>query len=373
MGHVGWLSRTAATRRESGDDPPRRQPTDWTSDWGDAVGRAATSDIDRRVNAPGTAANGVSTGGLRDSLTHQLAVEVFRRHRDAGSGTCCRCGARAPCPTRWRAAAVITAAGDDPGRHDRLPPIEVAQFSSTRADGPVGAQGSMPAHETPAWVTGWPVGGAQSPRRRAIRGVPTVTGVGAWSANRTADSPAAGENNSVPSGDGPGGPARRPVPPGHLVTMHSDAALDQLVHCGRGRRVHSWPARKEGSRAVPVVDGPTASVTAGSRTRAARLRRPGTPGRVPDWAARFAVRRDWPDGAHDLVGLKHAEAAAQRFLHRDVRSWRRGPLHPVAWSVVTVSRRDFLLHTRRRECRSPDCPTAAPVCSLPARRGSVGE
>jgi hypothetical protein len=77
------------------------------------------------------------------------------------------------------------------------------------------------------------------------------------------------------------------------------------------------------------------------------------------WEAGCAVRRDWPDGTHELVGFRTSRPAADRFLRSDLRFWRRGPLQPLAWTVVVVSRRDFDLHAKRRECRSPDCPTAA--------------
>ena len=44
------------------------------------------------------------------------------------------------------------------------------------------------------------------------------------------------------------------------------------------------------------------------------------------------------------------------FLYRSF--WRAGPLRPRSWEIVTVSRRDFALHAKRRDCRSPDCPRA---------------
>jgi len=84
------------------------------------------------------------------------------------------------------------------------------------------------------------------------------------------------------------------------------------------------------------------------------LARPDTP--PTRWRAGRAIRRDWPDGTHELVGFRDDEAAATRFLDGDRRFWRRGPLRPTAWRVVEISRRDFELHGRRRECRSPDCP-----------------
>ncbi len=48
---------------------------------------------------------------LPGSVTHQLAVEVYLRHCDAGAGACAGCGGRVPCPARRHAAPVIEAAG----------------------------------------------------------------------------------------------------------------------------------------------------------------------------------------------------------------------------------------------------------------------
>ncbi|MDT4989335.1 MAG: hypothetical protein QOI74_3429 [Micromonosporaceae bacterium] len=73
------------------------------------------------------------------------------------------------------------------------------------------------------------------------------------------------------------------------------------------------------------------------------------------WEAGFATRRDWPDGSHDVVGFRWSATSAARFRERDRRYWRRGPVRPTTWAVVVISRRDFDLHSGRRECRSPDC------------------
>lgn len=84
---------------------------------------------------------------------------------------------------------------------------------------------------------------------------------------------------------------------------------------------------------------------------------------LDSWRAGFAVRRDWPDGAHEFVGFRTAEPDADRFVDADRNYWRRGPLRPGAWSVVVISRRDFELHAVRLDCHSPDCPMAlATVC-----------
>src|SRR5262249_202886 len=72
------------------------------------------------------------------------------------------------------------------------------------------------------------------------------------------------------------------------------------------------------------------------------------------WETGGAVRRDWPDGPHALVGFRASAEDAARFLRRDRQYWRRGPYRPRAWAVVVVSRRDFELHIERHECRAPD-------------------
>jgi hypothetical protein len=70
----------------------------------------------------------------------------------------------------------------------------------------------------------------------------------------------------------------------------------------------------------------------------------------------FAVWRRWPDGVHDLIGPCPSPRVAQRRLEADRRYWRRGTWRPVEYRVVAISRRDFDLHRRRRDCRAPDCP-----------------
>jgi hypothetical protein len=70
----------------------------------------------------------------------------------------------------------------------------------------------------------------------------------------------------------------------------------------------------------------------------------------------FAVWRRWPDGTHDLIGLGPSPRSAQRRLEADRSYWRRGAWRPVEYRVVAISRHDFDLHRRRRDCRSPDCP-----------------
>ena len=78
---------------------------------------------------------------------------------------------------------------------------------------------------------------------------------------------------------------------------------------------------------------------------------------VAPWEAGYAVRRDWPDGTHDLVAYRREGTALDGFVARDREYWRWGPLRPARWTVVVVSYRDFNLHARRHGCQAPDCPT----------------
>jgi hypothetical protein len=55
---------------------------------------------------------------LPGSVTHQLGVEVYLRHDDAGTSTCALCGHQTPCPARRHAMSVIAAAGEDPRQYD---------------------------------------------------------------------------------------------------------------------------------------------------------------------------------------------------------------------------------------------------------------
>ena len=76
------------------------------------------------------------------------------------------------------------------------------------------------------------------------------------------------------------------------------------------------------------------------------------------WRAGLAVRRDWPDGTHDIVGWRTTTRKAERFARGHREYWRPGPLRPRTWSVVVISRRDARLHGKRHDCSTPDCPAA---------------
>lgn len=85
------------------------------------------------------------------------------------------------------------------------------------------------------------------------------------------------------------------------------------------------------------------------------MRVPGWMRGVELWRTGVAVRRDWPDGSHDLFGWAPLGTDLSGPIRTDHARWRRGVFRPVH-SVVRVSGRDFLLHGERDGCRAPDCP-----------------
>jgi hypothetical protein len=82
--------------------------------------------------------------------------------------------------------------------------------------------------------------------------------------------------------------------------------------------------------------------------------------RMSSAAAGYAVRCDYPTlGTHEFAGFRRTEAQASRLAVRLATFYRRGPL-PMIHTVAWMSLRDFELHVRRRDCRSPDCPMGVP-------------
>ena len=88
----------------------------------------------------------------------------------------------------------------------------------------------------------------------------------------------------------------------------------------------------------------------------ARIRR-----RPPAVPVGWCVRLDWPDGTHSLGLYRATETAAVRRVTALRRSWAPGPIRPVHYQVVPISRHDCHLHAHRPGCASPDCPTGAPA------------
>lgn len=87
------------------------------------------------------------------------------------------------------------------------------------------------------------------------------------------------------------------------------------------------------------------------------------------WRAGFVVRCDFPvAGTHEFNGFRFRESAAYRFAAADAAFYAKGGVK-VVHSVVRMSRRDFDLHAKRRECRSPDCPWWGSVVAREPSRG----
>ena len=89
--------------------------------------------------------------------------------------------------------------------------------------------------------------------------------------------------------------------------------------------------------------------------------------------AGFAVRLDWPGYRQALVchDITQFTPRLQRALPRvgsTERYWSRGPLRPLAVTVVPIDYAAYRDHPR--ECESMDCPTTAALLGLdPAAPG----
>ncbi|NJC13035.1 hypothetical protein F4558_002861 [Micromonospora profundi] len=74
-----------------------------------------------------------------------------------------------------------------------------------------------------------------------------------------------------------------------------------------------------------------------------------------EYAWGYAVRRQWPDGAHDLFGFTPRADLAQRRLDRDRDYWRSGPVRPTAVYLVAANAADVNRHPVNG-CRRSGCP-----------------
>jgi hypothetical protein len=89
----------------------------------------------------------------------------------------------------------------------------------------------------------------------------------------------------------------------------------------------------------------------------------------------FAVRLDWPGHgpvlvSHDLAQFTPSLQRARKRAASTERYWSRGPLRPLAVTVVPVGYAAFLAHPR--ECASMACPTTATLLGAgPAGRGGA--
>lgn len=100
-----------------------------------------------------------------------------------------------------------------------------------------------------------------------------------------------------------------------------------------------------------------------------RARRPARPDHG------YAVRVDWPGRrpgtvSHALSQFTTDHRRVQRRACSTRRFWARGPVQPLAVTVVALDRTAFKEHPRA--CSSPACPTAATLHGMSAshRRGN---
>ncbi len=111
-------------------------------------------------------------------------------------------------------------------------------------------------------------------------------------------------------------------------------------------RVLSRPRRVNAGRWLSA--GPTTAPADGTVTEAGEV----TP---QEFVWGYAVRREWPDGAHDLFGFTPDAQTAQRRLDRDQGYWRGGPVRPAAVYLVAASAADVDRHPVDG-CRDAGCP-----------------
>ncbi|MEW2477489.1 hypothetical protein AB0875_27225 [Micromonospora gifhornensis] len=67
----------------------------------------------------------------------------------------------------------------------------------------------------------------------------------------------------------------------------------------------------------------------------------------------YAVRREWPDGHHDLFGFTPDARTAERRLDRDRSYWRSGPVRPTAVYLVATNAVAAV-----DGCRDSSCPNS---------------
>lgn len=76
---------------------------------------------------------------------------------------------------------------------------------------------------------------------------------------------------------------------------------------------------------------------------------------LSEYAWGYAIRREWPDGTHDLFGFTPHAHLAQRRLDRDLGFWRSGPVRPAAVYLVAANAADVGRHPVDG-CRGAWCP-----------------
>lgn len=97
--------------------------------------------------------------------------------------------------------------------------------------------------------------------------------------------------------------------------------------------------------------------------------------RRPEPGDGYAVRLDWPGYGpvlvcHDLTQFTPSLERAARRAAKAERYWARGPLRPLAVTVVPTGYATFRAHPR--ECDSTACPTTAALLGLGAAGPAPG-
>ncbi|MEV6930579.1 hypothetical protein AB0M46_39680 [Dactylosporangium sp. NPDC051485] len=86
----------------------------------------------------------------------------------------------------------------------------------------------------------------------------------------------------------------------------------------------------------------------------------------------YAVRLDWPSAdhaaSHEFTQFTTSLDRALRRAASTRRFWSRGPLRPLAVTVVLIGRGAYRAHAR--DCTSRRCPTTAPLLGLGADAGT---
>lgn len=74
-----------------------------------------------------------------------------------------------------------------------------------------------------------------------------------------------------------------------------------------------------------------------------------------EYAWGYAIRREWPDGTHDLFGFTAETDTAIRRLNHDRSFWRGGPVRPTDVYLVPANAADVGAHPVDG-CRRSGCP-----------------
>ncbi|MFG3420869.1 hypothetical protein ACIBTZ_21585 [Micromonospora sp. NPDC049460] len=73
------------------------------------------------------------------------------------------------------------------------------------------------------------------------------------------------------------------------------------------------------------------------------------------YAWRYAIRREWPDGHHDLFRFTPDADTTQRRLGRDQGYWRAGPVRPATVHLMAANALTGDRHPAD-DCQRSSCP-----------------